>query len=83
MNPLFKAIVGSLLRHSLTALASYLVTRGIWTEEEAATIVGAAVIALVGVGWAVLQKYATHWKLLDALDAPAGTSLDDLNRSRR
>lgn len=80
MNPIFSAAVGSILRHFLTMGAAVLVTRGIWTPEDATTYVAAAALALIGFGWAMYQKYAAHTKILDALSAPVGTTIDDLNR---
>lgn len=80
MNPILSAAVGSILRHFLTMGAAALVTRGIWTPEDSTTYVAAAALALIGLAWAMYQKYAAHSKILDALSAPAGTSLDELNR---
>lgn len=79
MNPMLQAALASILRHFLTMGASALVMRGIWTEEDATTYVVAAALAILGFGWALWQKYAAHLKILDALDAPQGTSLDELN----
>lgn len=78
MNPIFSAAVGSVLRHFLTMAAAALVTRGIWTPEDSTTYVAAAALGLLGFGWAMYQKYAAHTKILEALQAPAGSSLDDL-----
>lgn len=79
MNPILQAAIGSILRHVLTAGAAYLVTRGIWTPEEATTYAAAAALALLGLGWAVWQKAQMHQKIEQALDLPAGSTLDDLN----
>jgi hypothetical protein len=78
MNPVLKAAFASLLRHALTSLGSILVAKGIWTEAEAAEYLAALAMLLVGLGWALIQKYATHLLILDALDSPAGTDLRDL-----
>jgi hypothetical protein len=83
MYPIFKAVVGSLVRHLLTALGTVLVTKGLWTEDEATNFTAAGAVFLVGLGWALYQKYATHSKLLDALDLPGGSTLRDLADYRR
>jgi hypothetical protein len=57
MPPVLAAALGSILRHFLTILATYLVTRGIWTQEEATTYVIAAVAGLIALGWSLYQKY--------------------------
>lgn len=80
MNPILSAALGSILRHFLTMAFAALVTRGIWTSEDATTYVTAAALGILGLGWAVYQKYATHLKIIAALSAPVGTTIDDLNR---
>lgn len=79
MNPILQAALGSILRHFLTMASTYLVARGIWTEEEASSYVVAAAMAVLGIAWALYQKYATHLKIEKALQAPAGTTLEELN----
>lgn len=78
MNPVFQAALASILRHVLTGLATYLVTRGIWTSEEATTYVAAAALGVIGLGWGLYQKFRTHDLILNALDATPGTTLDEL-----
>ena len=80
MNPIFAAAVGSILRHVLTMGATYLVAKGVWSETDATTYVAAGAMALLGLGWALWQKYRTHLTILDALDLPAGSDLDRLQR---
>lgn len=80
MNPVFSAAVGSILRHFLTMVATALVTRGIWTPEDSSTYVAAAALAIISLGWAMYQKYAAHSKVIEALSAPVGTTIEDLNR---
>lgn len=78
MNPIFAAAVGSILRHVLTMWATYLVSRGVWSETDASVYVTAAAMGLVGVIWAVWQKYKTHLTILKALDLPAGSDPERL-----
>lgn len=78
MNPVLQAAVGSILRHILTMGASYLVARGIWTEQEAMTYAAAAALALLGFGWAIWQKSQAQAKIEKALTLPANSTLDDL-----
>lgn len=79
MNPVLQAALGAILRHFLTMGATFLVTRGIWTQEEAMTYVAAAALALLGLGWSVWQKSKAHAKIEKALEMPAGSSLEQLN----
>jgi hypothetical protein len=78
MNPVLKAALASLVRHLLTSIGSVLVAKGIWTEAEATEYLLPIAVLIVTVLWALIQKYATHLLLLDALDSPAGTDLRDL-----
>lgn len=74
MNPLLSAALGSILRHLLTAIAGVLVTRGIWTQDEATAYVGGAVLALLALGWSIWTKYRGRLRFLLALQMPEGTS---------
>lgn len=78
MNPLLIQAIGSILRAGLMALAGYLVNWGIWTNDEAGQYVGAAALALIGLGWSLWQKYRSRLKFLAALQAPVGTDEKDL-----
>jgi hypothetical protein len=69
-NPMFQEAVKSLLRHVLTIGAGYLVARGIWTQDEATSYVGAAALALIGLGLALWDKYISRSKLVTALATP-------------
>ena len=80
MNPILSAALGSILRHVLTMGATYLVAQGIWTESDATVYVTAGAMGILGVGWAVWQKYRAHHKVLQALDMPEGSSLEDMKR---
>jgi hypothetical protein len=67
MNPLLQQALGSIVRFSLAGVFGYLVTKGIWTETEAAEYLGAAVLAILTIGWAIYQKYGSRLKLVTAM----------------
>ncbi len=83
MSPILQAALGSILRWAFTFGAGWLVERGIWTREDAATYVAAAALAVLALGWSLWQKYRSHLTILAALDSPKGTTLDELKESRR
>lgn len=70
MTNILKAQVASIVRHALTMAAAYFGLHGDWIE--------AASLALVGLGWALYQKYAAQRVIQDALELPAGSTLSDL-----
>jgi hypothetical protein len=78
MNPMFQAALGAILRHFLTIIAGGLVARGIWTQEEAATYVGAAVLAALGLGWSLWAKYRDRLFRDQAMAMPAGVTEDQV-----
>ena len=67
MNPMLAEALGSIVRAGLMILAGYLVKAGIWDASTAATYVGAASLAILGLGWSLWQKYKSRVKLLSAL----------------
>jgi len=80
MSPLVQQAIGSILRHFLTMAASILVTRGIWTEQDALSYVGAAAMALIGMGWSFWQKYTAEGKIDEALAMPEFSSRKDMEK---
>lgn len=80
MSPILHAALGSMLRHILTLLSGFLVTRGIWTEAEATTYVAASIPAILSILWSLYQKAKTHEKILKALKMPAGSTLTQLEK---
>lgn len=74
LNPLAAAAIGSILRFALAAAFGYLVRKGIWTDAEASTYLTAAVAGLLGLGWALWNKYSSRLKLLTALATPHAAS---------
>lgn len=71
MNPMVAAAIGSIVRKGLAVLAGILVARGIWTQGDAETYIGAAVIWLTTQGWDLFVMYWRRRKLVAALATPA------------
>lgn len=78
MPALLAQALGAILRHLLTALAGYFVTKGIWTTDEATNYIAAAAAALLALGWSIWSKYKGRIRLLTALDMPEGATEDAL-----
>lgn len=54
-----KVIVGSILRHGLSALGAYLVAKGYVTADEVSSlveVVSGAILAVGTVGWSVYRS---------------------------
>lgn len=83
MSPLLAQALGSLIRHALTYLAGLLVARGLWTQDEAASYVGAAVAALLALGWSLWSKYKGRLRFLTALQLPQGSTEADVKDAVR
>lgn len=79
MPAMLSAALGAILRWALALLAGYLVKAGIWSGSEADTYVGAAVLALLALGWSFWQKYKSRINFLAALNAPKGTTEGELD----
>jgi hypothetical protein len=80
MSPILQEALGSIVRHFLTIGASFLVTRGIWTDQDAVTYVAAAAMGIVGLGWALWQKSQANTLLEKALVMPAGSTVAQAKR---
>jgi hypothetical protein len=80
MSPILQQALGSILRHFLTMASTILVTRGIWTEQEALKYVAAAAMGILGLGWALWQKSQANTLLEKALDMPAGSTIAQAKR---
>lgn len=74
MNPILASALGAILRWLLAFGAGVLVEHGIWTQEDAATYVAGAAVALLALGWSLWNKYRGRVKLLTALAMPKGTT---------
>lgn len=78
MNPLAQEALASILRSLLKIAAGYLVARGIWTDEQAASYIAPAALALIGMGWSVWKTYTSRRKLVTALAMPSGSSENEV-----
>lgn len=79
-NIIAQKVLGSVVRHLLTVLGGYLVTKGYvdqagWDEAAA----GAAVF-IVSLVWSVYQKHSTEQTIATALDMPRGTTRATLEK---
>jgi len=70
LNPILQEALGSIVRWLLTGAAGYLVSKGIWTQDNATTYVSAAAVAILALVWSLWQKYKSRSKLLVALASP-------------
>lgn len=57
MNPLVQDMLMSLLRKGLVAAGTYLVTHGIFTQNEWANYSVGLATLLLGAGWSLWNKY--------------------------
>ena len=77
MNPLVVDLLGSLLRWALNGVGVWLVSKGAWTEGQAAAFAAGGSMALLSLGWSLWKSYGKRLKLVTALALPAGmTELD-------
>src|SRR6185436_8832386 len=71
MNPLLFSILQSFARWGLAFLAGYLVRKGVWNADEAASYVAslssAVALTAIGVGWSLWSNYKDRVKFLTAL----------------
>ncbi len=72
---MIKTILSALLRHGLTALAGYLVTKGIADASVAAQITG-GLAAVAGLGLSALDKIKAVQKLDAAANKVAGITVN-------
>lgn len=70
MNPMVQAALAAIFRWLLTFGSAYLVSRGVWTQEDATTYVVAGAAALATLAWSLYQKYVERSKLVTALASP-------------
>lgn len=80
MPPLVAEALGSLIRAGLGVLTGALVTRGLWTQEAAATYVAALTVFLLSYGWSIWQKVLARQKFLTALALPKGSTEVQVNQ---
>lgn len=78
MNPLLREALESAARSLLKIAAGYLVARGIWSNEQAASYIAPAAVALVGLGLSLWTTYRSRQKLVTALVMPVGATEDEV-----
>ena len=66
-SQLWKALLGSVVRHGVTVIATYFVSKGILLPGQEGSFIdllsGAGVIALM-LAWSFLQKFAKHAEIV-------------------
>lgn len=74
MNPLYTAIIGSVVRAILTAISGYLISKKILTAqqgESAVAMIGSQILnslpGLAALAWSFFQKHASRSKLMTSL----------------
>lgn len=83
MNPLLQAALGSIIRWALAALAGILVSKGVWTQQDADTYITALVLAILSLGWSLWAKYKERIFRKKALEMPAGATEDEVKQAIR
>jgi type VI protein secretion system component VasK len=81
MNPVVQAALGAILRWILTSGATFLVAKGIWTEDESKLYVGAAVVALLTLLYSVWNQYVKTRLINTALAMPSGSTRREAERA--
>lgn len=76
MNPLFTAIVGSMVRAALVAVGAAMVTRGAIAQSDAEQLAGYAPI-VAATAWSIAQKVNWHALLGAALKLPKNSTVAD------
>lgn len=77
MNPLLQSALGAIIRWGLTFLSGYLVSKGVWTQEESAVYVTAAVTGLLTLLWALWKRYVDERLVNTALAMPGGATRNE------
>lgn len=77
---LFKGIIGSVTRAALGGFTVWLATHGLITESQGGALLEAAVVGAITVIWAIWRKYKIQQRIAVALELPAGSSAETLNR---
>lgn len=63
--------IASVLRHGLTFLGGFLLSKGYITAEIVPQFIAGG-LALSALGWSIVQQVNSHKALKDAVAAPAG-----------
>jgi len=78
---LIKGIIGSLVRFGLGGVVAWLVQKGLITGEQGEMIIPAVILAVITVAWAIYRKYKIQQRIAVALELPAGSDADRLDRA--
>lgn len=78
---LIKGIIGSLVRAALGGFTVYLATHGLITDSQAGALLEAAVVGAITVAWAIWRKYSIQKRIATALDLPAGSDPETLDKA--
>lgn len=69
----------AIIRHIFSALGAYLVTAGYLQNGQVEQFIGAGLF-LVSFAWSLYNKFTTNGKIETALELPAGSSREALNK---
>ena len=70
MNPFYRSLIMSLIRHGLTILGGALIARGVLTQADVTQYTEALVPILIGLGGSFYKTYTDRQKLLTAIATP-------------
>jgi len=80
---LLKNIAGSVTRWALTALAAFLVRKGVIEGGSAEAIVAGAGVGLASLTWSLWLKYKDRLHFLTALSMPVGSTEEDVKTAAK
>lgn len=74
MNPIYVEAIKAVLRWLFTFVAGYFVAKGVWTDEQAVLIVGAAATGAITLGLAIWNQYFKQKLINTSLALPQGST---------
>ena len=81
LTPAWQSLAATGARWALTALAGFLVSKGVTDPTQSGALVEVGTGVLVGalaLGWSLVQKWLAKKALVTALALPSGSTLTDL-----
>jgi hypothetical protein len=78
VNPLYVTMLGAILRAVLLGLFGGLIEKGIWTTGQVEQMAVGLAGFLLTVAWILWNKYKDRLHLDAALQAPAGTTHEEI-----